>query len=159
MARGQRAGVPRRAAVPRPLPGRADALSSPPPSPGRSVWTSCRRPLWMTPPLAAALGGPVAGPPSMALLLKVADRVSEGVRKVNLSPGRPRRGRGGSRQGPRTLLRHRPGEGALPGGPARRRGLQGRPARRPAAARQRFCQGSLPAGGEGVAGPRARPGR
>ena len=33
----------------------------------------------------AALGGPVAEPPSMALLLKVADRVSEGVRKVNLA--------------------------------------------------------------------------
>jgi hypothetical protein len=34
----------------------------------------------------AALGGPVAEPPSMALLLKVADRVAEGVRRVNLTP-------------------------------------------------------------------------
>lgn len=34
----------------------------------------------------AVLGGPVAEPPSMALLLKVADRVSEGVRQVHLAP-------------------------------------------------------------------------
>ena len=157
VARGQPAGVSRGAAVSRPLPGRADALFH-----HRQVLEGA--------PGQAAGGDPGrcrgrggAGRPGRGAAVHGAaaeGRGPRGRRRAQSEPGagRPRRGRGGvparSTNAATAPAWRRPSTSR----PCSRPRVQGCPARRPAARGQRLFQGCLPAGGEGVAGPRARSG-